>query len=196
MTSPNETSFLSKQEHRLFYSPVWTHQETYLIWEKPQRCLRELSKLAELIAKLKKATHYGRDINTTCLQSLREQDAWPWHTKSLLKSLSETIQLPDILITCLQKMLFWKRNALVGNLHCNLTLVDMFNSWPMCFLWIERPSEKTFYFAKHCHKKTTGEEIFSGRFRKSETRNSVRKLHECLHWWSSSHGWAIECVVL
>ena len=44
-----------------------------------ERALKASYQVAELIAKLKKATHSGRDINTTCLLSHRQRDAWPWH---------------------------------------------------------------------------------------------------------------------
>ena len=42
-----------------------------------ERTLKAGYQVAELIAKLKKSTDRGRDIDTTCLPSHRERDAWP-----------------------------------------------------------------------------------------------------------------------
>lgn len=84
------------------------------------------------------------------------------------KSRSQIRRLADVLMTCLLtvKEFFWKAQPSAGNLHCNLMilqiLVDILNSWPMCVLWMEMPSEKTSYFASLCQKKNKRRRFFSG----------------------------------
>ena len=62
----------------------------------------------------------------------------------------ESVVLKKICIS--EKFLLQLTNVLI--------LVDMFNSWPMCVLWMITQSEKTSYFVRHCQKKQQERKFF------------------------------------
>ena len=60
-----------------------------------------------------------------------------------------------------------------------LILVDMINSWPMCVLWIETQSEKTSYFARHCHKEQQERIFFQEILKKEDLSGKIALMSVC-----------------
>ena len=132
-----------------------------------ERALKASYHVAELVAKSKKSLTVAEQLILPACKAIVTEMLGPEAAKEITKvPLSENIIFRRINeMSADIESVFWTRSVSVINWLCNLMslliLVDMLNSWPMCVLWMETQSEKTFYFARLCQKKQPERKFFA-----------------------------------